>query len=124
MLNLIITGYVKFFTGLNEELSEEDMKKYTLSVYDEVWSDLNDRVDDMDSFATNLYDLDDRLDKPMETPEYDSFIEYLNGICREKYNDNSLRIEKCSFTEYDGGWDYYATVNIDLEKAYREFKAK
>ena len=124
MLNLIITGYVKFFTGLNEELTEEDMKKYTLSVYDEVWSDLNDRVDDMDSYATNLYDLDDRLDKQMDTPEYDSFIEYLNGICREKYNDNSLHIEKCSFTEYDGGWDYYATVNIDLEKAYREFKAK
>lgn len=124
MLNLIITGYVKFFTGLNEEITEEDMKKYTLSVYDEVWSDLNDRVDDMDSFATNLYDLEDRLDKPMETPEYASFIKYLNDICREKYNDNSLHIEKCSFTEYDGGWDYYATVNIDLEKAYREFKAK
>lgn len=129
-LYLVVAGYFSLTEQkLPDNCTGEELKnrKKGCDTYQEVMDDIEMRVNDIGVDA--FYNWDEFTDLDDYDEEYeDAFVDFISKYFTAQNEKGNIEIKEVDFTWTDDGgcvgYDYEATINLDLYDLWRKFRNK
>lgn len=121
---LKISGFIQpylFATEVRDGMTKDDLIKESL--YDVLLDDIEYRINIGEAYDEEQFEF-------VDVDDIDDFYEYVDKVAYKTVKLLEIDIIDIEFYEYYGddrtefGWDYWVTIDIDLNKLYAKFKSE
>ena len=120
MKPLVVTGYMGSLCLDECSWTYADLADFTLNLHAEIPCCIDDSFENSGSDA--IVDYYGNYDDPDDPDDQgDAFFNFIWGIMDIMRKKGTLRIERCTFYADAEGYDFDATLNLDLDDLYKQF---